>query len=273
MSHWLTAFALGEGSPLAFLSARDLLEARRLCAEARRIVAKRPITCWFIVPATHAAQFARAFPRATKCRMRDATDAALSTLAHIQHLDIAGSPAVTDAGFAHLINVVTLNMSRCRQRAITDAAFANLRRLRMLDMSGCNQISITDGAFEHLRDVHTLNMSGADQVTITDAAFAPLRGVRKLNVSDCQITDGAFKHLQNVQALDLSGCLGVTDAAFVHLRNIQRLDMRYCCQDTITDAAFARVAPTLRMLILFMSRLPNVTSAGFAQLTRAQIIQ
>ena len=273
MSDWLAAFALGDGGPLAFLSARDLLEVRRLCAEARRIVAKRPIACLFRVPAADAARFARAFPRATKCRMRDATDAALSALAHIQHLDIAGSPAVTDAGFAHFINVVTLNMSRCRQRAITDAAFVNLRRLRSLDMTGCNQISITDGAFAHLRDVHTLNMSGADQVTITDEAFAHLRGVRKLNVSDCQITDRAFEHLQHVQALDISGCLDVTDAAFVHLRNIQRLDMRYCCQETITDTAFAHVAPTLRMLVLFMSRLPNVTGAGFAQLTRAQIIQ
>jgi len=56
-------------------------------------------------------------------------------------------------------------MSFCDQSTITDAAFANLRGIHTLDMGYCIQYTITDAAFKHLLGIHTLNVSGcrADQ--------------------------------------------------------------------------------------------------------------
>ncbi len=45
--------------------------------------------------------------------------------------------AVTDAAFAHLAGIHTLDISRCNQRMITDAAFAHLRGIRTLTTSFC----------------------------------------------------------------------------------------------------------------------------------------
>ena len=45
-------------------------------------------------------------------------------------------------------------MFGCSQPGITDAAFAHLSGLHTLDMSNCSQSSITDAAFVHLGAVH-----------------------------------------------------------------------------------------------------------------------
>ncbi len=60
---------------------------------------------------------------------------------------------------------------------MTDAGFAHLVGIHTLNMGGCDQVTITDAAFTHLAGIHTLNMSGCRQVTITDAAFAHLVGI------------------------------------------------------------------------------------------------
>ena len=117
----------------------------------------------------------------------------------------------TDADFAHLAGVHTLDMSRCNQATITDGAFAHLAGVHTLNMSGCRQWTITDGAFAHLAGVHTLDMSWCRQATITDGAFAHLAGVHTLDMSDCTqatITDGAFAHLAGVVSLRAVGTLG-----------------------------------------------------------------
>ena len=49
-------------------------------------------------------------------------------------------------------------MIYCNQAGITDAAFAHLTGIRTLDMSYCNQAGITDMAFAHLAGIHTLDM-------------------------------------------------------------------------------------------------------------------
>ena len=84
-------------------------------------------------------------------------------------------------------------MRFCKQPAITDAAFAHLRGIHTLDMSGCKQAGITDAAFAHLRGIHTLDMSFCNQPGITDAAFAHLCGVRELSMRGCNGVAAAFE--------------------------------------------------------------------------------
>jgi hypothetical protein len=120
-------------------------------------------------------------------------------------INIESCSNVTDAGFAHLAGIQTLNMSFCRQ--LTDAAFAHLRGIQTLNMRYCYQHTITDAAFAHLRGIHTLNMTMCNQPTITDAAFAHLRGIQTLDMGYCDqttITDAAFAHLRGIQTLDMS---------------------------------------------------------------------
>ena len=61
-------------------------------------------------------------------------------------------------------------MSHCDQKTITDAAFAHLAGIHTLDMSGCNQWSITGAAFERLSGIKTLVVRGC-KWSIADEAF------------------------------------------------------------------------------------------------------
>ena len=159
-----------------------------------------------------------------------------------------------------------INIAYCSN--VTDAAFAHLRGIQTLDMTFCNQHTITDAAFVHLRGIHTLNMTMCWQPTITDVAFAHLTGIHTLNMRDCRqptITDAAFAHLTGIHTLFIHGCNQptITDAAFAHLRGIQTLNMTFCNQPTITDAAFAHLRG---IQTLYMDRCTQITPVGIAHL-------
>ena len=53
-------------------------------------------------------------------------------------------------------------MSECDQDAITDAAFAHLREIHTLDTSNCNQAGITAATIAHLRGNRLLRMRGCN---------------------------------------------------------------------------------------------------------------
>jgi hypothetical protein len=89
---------------------------------------------------------------------------------------------ITDAAFANLAGIHTLDMSFCNQGTITDAAFAHLAGIHTLKMGVCNQPAITDAAFANLRGIHTLSMNYCSQPTITDAAFSYLAGIHSLHM-------------------------------------------------------------------------------------------
>ena len=141
---------------------------------------------------------------------------------------------VVDADFVHFEGLRELYMAS--RTDVTDAAFAHLRGIHTLDMTNCNQPSITDAAFAHLAGIQRLSMRGCIQATITDASFAHLQGIQKLNMSGClQLTDAAFVHLRGIHTLFMWLCSqrAITDAAFVHLRGIHTLMMDGCDQATI----------------------------------------
>ena len=99
----------------------------------------------------------------------------------MHHHDQAG---VTDAAFAHLAGIATLNIAFCIQ--ITDAAFAPLAALTSLNMCGCNLI--TDAAFERLTHLRSLNISNCTQANITGVNIKLLTELHTLRHSDCTAT-------------------------------------------------------------------------------------
>ena len=119
-----------------------------------------------------------------------------------------------DADFAHIrggpgVRLHTVLMAHCT--GVTDAAFAHLRGVHTLDMR------------DH-EDTHSWSWTSFMQ--ITDAAFAHLRGIHTLDMSHCcEITDAAFNHLAGIHTLCMSKCIQISDAAFVHLRGIHTLNM------------------------------------------------
>ena len=152
---------------------------------------------------------------------------------------------VVDADFVHFEGLRELYMDSCRD--VTDAAFAHLHEIHTLDMSGCNQQAITDAAFAHLAGIQRLCIRFCSQDTITDAAFAHLRGIQLLNMGGCrQLTDAAFVHLRGIHTLYMWFCYqpAITDAAFVHLRGIHTLVMDSCNQATITGATLSSLKGT-----------------------------
>jgi hypothetical protein len=75
-------------------------------------------------------------------------------------------------------------MTFCDQATITDAAFAHLAGIHTLDMSWCRQATITDVAFAHLAGIHTLNMRFCSTASITAACRDRLRraGIPELSM-------------------------------------------------------------------------------------------
>ena len=121
-------------------------------------------------------------------------------------------------------------MSDCSQEEITDAAFALLTGIHTLNMSGCSQPTITDAAFVRLRGIHTLDMAAAKPGRYHCCSLPP-PGVHSLRMGQCAgITDASFVHLRGLHELDMSLCTGITDAA--HLSGIESLCMRAAASTT-----------------------------------------
>jgi hypothetical protein len=283
LSHLRAAHSSG-GGLFGFMTMRESNKLRVQCREAREEVAafEWADACWGPLDVVDdsrvmaCAVWRRAFPAARAVNVSFRKDLCDADFVHIRGgpgvrlhtVRMRGCMGVTDAAFAHLRGVHTLDMSVCRQATITDAAFAHLRGIHTLDMGGCSQPTITDAAFAHLRGVHTLNMFGCGQHTITDAAFAHLRGIHALTMYGCgQITDAAFAHLRGVHTLNMGQCnkATITDAAFAHLRGIHTLNMILCTQTTITDAAFAHLAGISTLVMSFCDQ-ATITPAAIAHL-------
>ena len=84
-------------------------------------------------------------------------------------------------------------MRYCNQRTITDAAFAHLRGVHTLNIRECHRI--TDAALSHVSGIRTLNINGCRQ--LTDAAFDALAlnapRLRSLTTAGLnRISDGAL---------------------------------------------------------------------------------
>ena len=262
-------FSVASHCLFGFLDTRDATALRATCREARDAVAAHPWADAETRISGRLASWRTCFPCAVAAnvyRRRDLVDADFA--AHLRGVRTLGmrectQPGLTDAAFAHLAGLETLDMARCRQ--ITGAVFAHLRgTIRSLDMSGCSQATFTDVHFEHLRGIRSLNVSFCTQ--LRDAAFAHLGGIEKLDVYHCgQITDAAFLRLGSLKVLDVSYCTRITDAAFAPLCALEKLDMIYCRQPGITDAALAHLRNLRRLVMNFCSQ-PTITGTCFAHL-------
>jgi hypothetical protein len=215
---------------LPLFTTRDACALRLVCREFLAAVTEHP---WedrgTVIKGSIAARRA-CFPHARCANVREWD---------VDNKAVCAIPVV-DADFLHFEGLRELYVDSSRD--VTDAAFAHLRGIHTLDMSGCNQSTITDAAFAHLAGIQRLSLWACSQATITDAVFAHLRGIQLLNISSCkQFTDAAFVHLRDIPALFMWGCsqATITDAAFAHLRGIHTLVMEYCDQDTITGATLS----------------------------------
>jgi hypothetical protein len=173
---------------------RESNKLRVQCAEARAEVAAFEWADDDSRVTGSVAAWRGAFPAARAVNVSGRADFCDADFAHIR-----GGPGarlhtvrmrkcggVTDAAFAHLRGIHTLEMGYCDQAALTDAAFAHLRGIRTLDMTACNQETITDAAFAHLRGIHALEMRLCNQAAITPAAFARLAGIHALDAHACR---------------------------------------------------------------------------------------
>ena len=285
-----TILSTCQGALLGMFDTQSVLPLRATCKDAAAAVAQFP---WddldtviegnlgpALLPAAPGAQkgaWRACFPLARgacvgsfyRRRLAPVFDADFVHFVGLRRLSMVLCCEVTDAAFALLAGIDTLNMCGCNQPAITNAAFAHLTGIRVLCMGSCDQPTITDAAFVNLAGIHTLDMSECSQPTITDAAFSHLAGVHTLDIRYCvqpTITDAAFAHLVGIQSLNMSWCTQptLTDAAFAHLVGIHTLNMSGCTQPTITDAAFAHLGGVQRIILYGCSdaRLAAARAAG-----------
>jgi hypothetical protein len=193
------------------------------------------------------------------CCQPTITDNAVSYLAGIAELNIAGCSQFTEEAFKLLQHVKTLNIAECTQ--FPDAAFAHLHDVVDLDISSCSQL--TDAAFVHFGKLRTLKMVGCKQSAISDAAFGHLNGLKRLDMSQCNqatISSKALNSLHAIESLRMSSCneriVGVQD--FAAMSTLSELDIGGCNTQTLLNALVAyiqhpKLGPSIIMEVWLLS--------------------
>ena len=248
-----TILSCCQGTLLSMFCTPAVLPLRATCTDAMRATAAHPWADFDTVIQGRIAAWRACFPCARSANVRmyaygggaarnaPVVDADFVHLEGLWELNICSCTGITDAAFAHLRGIRTLDMTLCRQGAITDAAFAHLAGVQRLSLWDCQPFAgqpfiLTDAAFAHLRGIRVLNMSWCKQ--FTDAAFAHLRGIHALFMWNCNqrtLTDAALAHLAGIHTLVMEDCTqDFTAAGLAHLRGVQRL--------SLADAAPATVA-------------------------------
>ncbi|OAY31698.1 EIN3-binding F-box protein 1 [Manihot esculenta] len=131
----------------------------------------------------------------------------------LQHLDLSGLCAITDAGLLPLlesceVGLVKVNLSGCM--SLTDRVVSSLARLHggtleLLNLEGCRKI--TDASLVSIAE-NCLFLSDLDmsKCTVTDSGIAVLSSADHLNL----------------QVLSLSGCSEVSNKSFPFLKKLGR---------------------------------------------------
>jgi hypothetical protein len=134
----------------------------------------------------------------------------LGTFPALAELELRPSAAVTDAGIAHLGNLLTL-----RRLSLTGPSCWRVRDAALAELVG------------KLRYLETLDLSNTAAGLLTLPALGTLSYLEELSLRECELlTDGSLRQLlalKRLRRLDLSGCKTLTDAAALHLREMTGL--------------------------------------------------
>ncbi|CUG52742.1 receptor-type protein kinase, putative, partial [Bodo saltans] len=179
----------------------------------------------------------------------------ISTLTHLQHLDLSACINISDASL-QVISTLTqlqhLNLTGCSM--IKDlSSIATLTQLKYLDLSLCKKL--TDAS---LRTI--LSMTQLQHL--------------KLNLS-CHVTDTsihAISALTRLQQLGLSYCNYVTDAglnAIATLTQLRRLDVSG--NDRITDAGLRAISTLTQLQHLDLSGCSSITGVGLHFISQMEL--
>jgi len=178
----------------------------------------------------------------------------------------------TDAGLSCLTGLTHLDVTDCCQRSITGVGIQALSaHLTELKIAGCVQRSITDAAVSACTRLTALDIS--DCAHLTDAAFAGLSNLVHVSIRNCPLlSDRTVRHLARcpLEALLMDGCTGISGAGLRWLSSgrLQTLSMSGCSQ--LGDDALAAVGGTLRHL--YACQCPLVTDAGLAHLAKVEVL-
>ncbi len=159
---------------LSTCEARALQLAYRLCCA--NVVAARWLDTETRI-AGSAAAWRACFPVARAANVRGARGPHGCRASRSRARPTCGGRAdLTDADFAHLAGVKTLNMERCT--GVSNAGLADLTGIHTLDTRVC--LGITDAGLAHLTGIHTLDMGVCYR--ITDAGLAHHTGIHTMNM-------------------------------------------------------------------------------------------
>jgi len=195
------------------------------------------------------------------CSVLVFSDAGLAHLVGIKKLDIDGysSPTLTDAAFEPLCaggRLEELDIGRCKQ--FTEQVCRSFRNIKKLSIT-C--LEFTEAALEPLESIDTLDIGLCGKIT----RLSPLRGrVKHLNMRFCSLLNPEeLAHLRGIESLDLSFCTQVGDEHLSNLVGIKKLSLEHCTQTTLTHAAFAPLAPSLKVLNIAWCRQGTIGDRAF----------
>ena len=198
------------------------------------------------------------------CREIVISDAGLAHLVGIKKLDIDGysNPTLTDAAFEPLcdqrvgVGLEELDIGRCKQ--FTEEVCRSFRNIKKLSIT-C--LEFTEAALEPLESIDTLDIGLCGKIT----SLSALSGrVKHLNMRFCSLLNPEeLVHLRGIESLDLSFCTQVGDEHLSHLVGIKKLSLEHCTQTTLTHAAFAPLAPSLKVLNIAWCRQGTIGDRAF----------
>jgi hypothetical protein len=191
-------------------------------------------------------------------KLGPATNAMLSRMSMLQHLDLQGSSqadATTLRAVGRLTSLQSLHLSRCSNvddRALE--AITRLSNLHTLNISNCYKVTDVGMVLvSHLKALtHLLAQQCVEVTDISVAALGELGALKVLDLSCCErITGLGFQHFRNssqLVTLTLNSCSGLCDAGLKEIGFIPsliKLDLSNC--PLLSDTGMAYLGG-LRML-------------------------
>jgi tetratricopeptide (TPR) repeat protein len=137
-------------------------------------------------------------------------DEALAHVGHLydlEHLDLKGRGdgrhrPVTDAGLAHIKDLINLRRLTLRGTAITDAGLAHLTGLENLEELDLELTRVGDAGLVHLKGLKSLRTLRLSSTNISDAGLVHLEAIPNLegvNIHSTKVTQAGVKRLREAR--------------------------------------------------------------------------
>ncbi|MCA9200272.1 MAG: hypothetical protein KDA87_22185, partial [Planctomycetales bacterium] len=144
-------------------------------------------------------------------KANDETLQYLTSLGHVEELELGNNEDVTDDGLAHLISLKDLSTLYLYRTGVRGPGLEHISQLPKLTSISFSRSPLDDSGLVHLGSMSRLAWARLDYTNVTDAGMVNLKGATALETLSLRrtvITDEGLRHLEglkHLKSLDMTG--------------------------------------------------------------------